>query len=136
MLRKFWKLPYELDAPLARNESHFDASARIDAVGPTDEMRLVSTAITLSQLGAQQVEGTSCNAGLMSLTTSAQRQENDIRMYLETAIWHLLRGTARPEELLPDRWNANHPEAVRTYREQDCRDKANTATLSAGLART
>ncbi|MFN9714476.1 MAG: hypothetical protein ACK57G_11840 [Planctomycetota bacterium] len=47
----------------------------------------------------------------------------------------MLRGTARPEELLPDRWKANHPEAVRTYREQERRDKADTATLSAAKRR-
>jgi transposase len=75
------------------------------------------------------------NAGLMSLVASAQRQEIDIGMYLESAITHLLRGTARPEELLPDRWKANHPEAVRTYREQERRDKADTATLSAAKRR-
>ncbi|MFO0180501.1 MAG: IS66 family transposase [bacterium] len=75
------------------------------------------------------------NAGLMSLVASAQRQEIDLGMYLESAITHLLRGTARPEELLPDRWKANHPEAVRTYREQERRDKADTATLSAAKRR-
>jgi hypothetical protein len=75
------------------------------------------------------------NAGLMSLVASAQRQEIDIGMYLESAITHLLRGTARPEELLPDRWKANHPEAVRNYREQERRDKADTATLSAAKRR-
>ena len=47
----------------------------------------------------------------------------------------MLRGTARPEELLPDRWKANHLEAVRTYREQERRDKADTATLSAAKRR-
>ncbi len=52
-----------------------------------------------------------------------------------SAITHLLRGSARPEELLPDRWKANHPEAVRTYREQERRSKADTATLSAAKLR-
>jgi transposase len=75
------------------------------------------------------------NAGLMSLVASAQRQEIDVGMYLESAITHLLRGSARPDELLPDRWKANHPEAVRTYREQERRDKADTATLSAAKRR-
>jgi hypothetical protein len=32
--------------------------------------------------------------------------------------------TAKIEELLPDRWKATHPEAVREYREQERRDKA------------
>jgi len=33
--------------------------------------------------------------------------------------------------LLPDRWKAAHPEAVREYREQERRDKADTAVLQA-----
>jgi hypothetical protein len=75
------------------------------------------------------------NASLMSLVASAQRQEIDIGMYLESVITHLLRGTARVEELLPDRWKADHPEAVRTYREQERRDKADNATAQAAKRR-
>ncbi len=56
------------------------------------------------------------NASLMSLVASAQCQEIEIGMYLESVITHLLRGTARVEEFLLDRWKADHPEAVRTYR--------------------
>ena len=41
----------------------------------------------------------------------------------------MLRGTAKTEELLPDRWKAAHSEAVREYREQERRDKADTAVL-------
>jgi hypothetical protein len=43
------------------------------------------------------------NASLMSRVASAQRQEIDIGMYLESVITHTLRGTARVEELMPDR---------------------------------
>ena len=50
-------------------------------------------------------------------------------MYLESVITRILRGTAKTEELLPDRWKAAHPEAVREYREQERRDKADTAVL-------
>lgn len=39
-------------------------------------------------------------------------------------IEHLNRGTAKPSELLPDLWNASHPEAVRAYREVERRYKA------------
>ena len=45
--------------------------------------------------------------------------------------YRILRGTAKTEELLPDRWKAAHPEAVREYREQERRDKADTAVLQA-----
>ena len=39
----------------------------------------------------------------------------------------MLRGTDKAEELLPDRWKAAHPQAVREYRAQERRDKADTA---------
>lgn len=75
------------------------------------------------------------NANLMSLVASAQRQEIDVGMYLESVITHLLRGTAKPEELLPDRWKVQHPESNRTYREQERRDKADMATVQAARRR-
>ncbi len=67
----------------------------------------------------------------MSLVASALRMELDVSMYLESIITHRLRGTAKLEELLPDRWQANHPEAVREYREQERHNKANAASLQA-----
>ena len=57
--------------------------------------------------------------------------ELDVSMYLESIITHRLRGTAKLEELLPDRWRANHPEAIREYREQERRDKAVVASVQA-----
>jgi hypothetical protein len=36
---------------------------------------------------------------------------------------------------LPDRWKAAHPVAVREYREQERRDKADTAVLQAARRR-
>jgi hypothetical protein len=51
------------------------------------------------------------------------------------AVPHMLRGTAKPEELFLDRWKAHHPEAIRTYREQEWRDIADTATLNAAKRR-
>ena len=75
------------------------------------------------------------NASLMSLVASALRQDLDVAMYLESVITHMLRGTAKPEELLPDRWKAAHPEAVREYRAQERRDKADTAVMQAARRR-
>jgi transposase len=71
------------------------------------------------------------NASLMSLVASALRMDLDVGLYLESVITHMLRGTAKTEELLPDRWKAAHPEAVREYREQERRDKADTAIVQA-----
>ena len=75
------------------------------------------------------------NASLMSLVASALRMELDVAMYLESVITHMLRGTAKLEELLPDRWKAAHPEAVREYRAQERRDKADTAVMQAARRR-
>ena len=44
-------------------------------------------------------------------------------------IEHLNRDTAKLSELLPDVWKTSHPEAVRTYRELERRDKAELARL-------
>jgi hypothetical protein len=76
-----------------------------------------------------------CNASLMSLVAGALRMDLDVGLYLESVITHMLRGTAKIEELLPDRWKAAHPEAVREYREQERPDKADTAIVQAARRR-
>jgi hypothetical protein len=43
----------------------------------------------------------------------------------------MLHGTSHPEGLLLDRWKANHPVTIRTYREHARRDEAHMAKLSA-----
>jgi hypothetical protein len=48
------------------------------------------------------------NASLMSLVASALRMDLDIGRYLESVLTHMLRRTAKTEELLPDRWTAAH----------------------------
>ena len=69
------------------------------------------------------------NANLMSLVASAHRQDLDVLAYLESIITHLLRGTAKVADLLPDVWKIHHPESVRTYRAEERRYKADTAVL-------
>jgi hypothetical protein len=69
------------------------------------------------------------NANLMSLVASAHRHDLDVYEYLRDVIEHLNRGTATPSDLLPDVWKVNHPEAIRTYREVERRDKAELARL-------
>jgi len=75
------------------------------------------------------------NANLMTLVASAQRQHLDLSAYLESVTTHMVRGTAKPEELLPEVWKQHHPESVRAYREQERRDKADSATLQAARRR-
>jgi len=45
----------------------------------------------------------------MSLVASAPRMDLDVGVYLESVLTHMLRGTAKTEELLPVRWTAAHP---------------------------
>jgi transposase len=69
------------------------------------------------------------NASLMTLVSSAHRHDLDVQMYLEDIATHLNRGTAKPEDLLPDVWKQSHPEAIRSYRTEERRDKAELARL-------
>jgi len=69
------------------------------------------------------------NANIMTLVGSTHRHDLDVQMYLEDVINHMNRGTAKPEDLLPDVWKQSHPEAVRSYRTEERRDKAELARL-------
>lgn len=75
------------------------------------------------------------NASLMTLVASAQRNDLDVMMYLESVITHMLRGTAKVEELLPDVWKTHHPEAIRTYRVEERQEKASIALEQAAKRR-
>jgi hypothetical protein len=75
------------------------------------------------------------NANLMTLVASAHRHDLDVYEYLRDVIDHLNRGTARAAELLPDVWKLSHPEAVRVYRQEERRDKAESARLRAATRR-
>ncbi len=43
----------------------------------------------------------------MTLVSIANRHDLDVQVYLEDVITHLNRGTAKPEQLLPDVWKAS-----------------------------
>jgi hypothetical protein len=75
------------------------------------------------------------NAKLMSLVSSAHRHDLDVHAYLEDVIGQMNAGTATPESLLPERWKQTHPGAVRTYRAEERRDKAEQAQKRALLRR-
>jgi transposase len=75
------------------------------------------------------------NANLMTLVASAQRNDLDVGMYMESVITHMLRGTAKVDELLPDVWKSNHPEAIRTYRVEERQEKASIALEQAAKRR-
>jgi hypothetical protein len=48
----------------------------------------------------------------MSLVTNALKMDLDVGIYLEGVLKHMLRGTAKSEELLPVRWTAAHLKGV------------------------
>ncbi len=75
------------------------------------------------------------NANLMTVVASAHRHDLDIQAYLTDVITQLNRGTAKPADLLPDVWKLSHPEAVRQYRVEERRDKAELARLRGATRR-
>jgi transposase len=75
------------------------------------------------------------NADMMTLVASAHRNDLDVGMYLESVITHMLRGTAKVEDLLPDVWKTHHPEAIRTYRVEERKEKASVALEQAARRR-
>jgi hypothetical protein len=51
-------------------------------------------------------------------------------MYLKNVLDRLLKGETDYAKFTPDAWKVAHPEAVRTYREEETRDKANRKKVS------
>ncbi|MBM3966960.1 MAG: IS66 family transposase [Planctomycetes bacterium] len=69
-------------------------------------------------------------ARLMTLVSSAKRHQLDVRMYLKDVLDRLLEGETDYEKFSPDAWKAAHPEAVRTYREEETRYKVDRKKVS------
>jgi hypothetical protein len=70
------------------------------------------------------VEAGERSAMLMSLVSSARRHDLDVWVYIKDVLDQLLAGCTDYRSLLPDVWKQSHPSAVRNYREQERRDKA------------
>jgi len=64
------------------------------------------------------------SAKMMSLVSSARRHDLDSRLYVEDVLTQLLSGSTDYASLLPDVWKEAHPEAIRVYRQEERRDKA------------
>jgi transposase len=75
------------------------------------------------------------NADMMTLVSSAHRNDLDVGVYLESVITHMLRGTAKVEDLLPDVWKSHHPQAIREYRVEERKEKASDALEQAARRR-
>lgn len=81
------------------------------------------------------VEAGERSAMLMSLVSSAKRHDLDVWVYIKDVLDQLLAGETNYEKLLPDQWKLDHPNAVRQYRVEERRDKADRKQLDAARRR-
>ena len=86
-------------------------------------------------LFVSSVSGGERSAKMMSLVSSARRHDLDSRQYVENVLRQLLEGCTDYELLLPDIWKQSHPEAIRQYRQEERRDKADRKQLRAARRR-
>ena len=63
-------------------------------------------------------------ADLMTLVSSAVRNDLDVASYLKDLLDRLLAGDTDFHSMRPDIWKQSHPEAVRVYRQEERRDRA------------
>ena len=72
---------------------------------------------------------------MMTLMSSARRHDLDVWVYVKDVLDQLLAGSTDYHSLLPDVRKQQHPEAVRAYRVQERRDKAERKQLNAARRR-
>ena len=63
-------------------------------------------------------------AMLMTLTSSAVRNDLHVGMYLQAVLDALLAGSTDYAALAPDVWARQHPEAIRRYRQEERQERA------------
>ena len=81
------------------------------------------------------VAGGEQSAKMMTLVSSARRHDLDVGLYVQDVLDRLLAGSTDYPSLLPDVWKRQHPEAVRAYRVEERRDKAERKQLNAARRR-
>jgi len=86
-------------------------------------------------LFVSNVAGGERSAKMMTLVSSARRHDLDSRLYIEDILTQLLAGCTDYQSLLPDEWKKSHPEAIRAYRQEERRDKADRKQLAAARRR-
>jgi len=67
-------------------------------------------------LFAGSIAGGERAAGMLTLTSSALRNDLDVWLYVKDVLDQLLAGVTDYQPLLPWNWAADHPEAIRQYR--------------------
>ena len=63
-------------------------------------------------------------ADLLTLVSSAVRNDLDVWAYVKDVLDRLLAGSTDYASLRPDNWGAAHPEFIRKYRQEERRDRA------------
>jgi hypothetical protein len=63
-------------------------------------------------------------ADLLTLVSSAVRNDLDVFVYVKDVLDRLLAGETDYHALRPDVWRESHPEAVRVYRQEERADRA------------
>lgn len=69
-------------------------------------------------------------ATLLTLVSTAHRNDLDVYAYLKDVLEQLLSGSTDYESLRADIWKTRHPESVRTYRSEERRDVADRRRLT------
>ena len=85
-------------------------------------------------LGSQQAGPRA--AVLFTILAGAKRHRIEPWIYLRELLLRLHDDDPRLDEMLPDRWAAQHPEAVLTYRLEESRRKAAARSSRRRHART
>ena len=67
--------------------------------------------------------------GLVSLVSSAHRNDLDIFVSVKDVLDRLLAGETNYDDLRPDVWKQSHPEAIRIYRVEERRARADAKTV-------
>lgn len=81
------------------------------------------------------VEAGERSAMMMTLVSSAKRHDLDVGLYIKDVLDQLLAGCTDYHNLLPDQWKRRHPEAVRQYRQEERRDRAERKQFRAAKRR-
>ena len=68
-------------------------------------------------------------ADLMSLVSSAARNDLDVFLYVKDVLDRLLAGETDYDTLRPDVWKQSHPEAIRIYRQEERRSRADAKAV-------
>ncbi len=72
---------------------------------------------------AGSLAGGERNSGFLTLVSSAHRNDLDVWAYVDDVLKRLLAGETNYQPLLPWNWAEAHPESIRTYRQDERRDR-------------